>query len=175
MKGSTPVRKRTGRSHPDLSQNNVPHGQLVETGLQEEETMHLSELAQRWRQRHSARRELDALSRDGLRELASDLAVDQADLYNLASRDASENALLPRLLASTGLDAERLSRLQPAVMRDMTVVCASCTMTQHCRRKLERDEAELTFQQYCANAATIAALRRERLRRPKLRVVETPC
>jgi uncharacterized protein YjiS (DUF1127 family) len=137
--------------------------------------MHLSELAQRWRQRHSARRELDALSRDGLRELASDLAVDQADLYNLASRDASENALLPRLLASTGLDAERLSRLQPAVMRDMTVVCASCTMTQHCRRKLERDEAELTFQQYCANAATIAALRRERLRRPKLRVVETPC
>ncbi len=77
-------------------------------------------------------------------------------------------------LYADGLDAERLSRLQPAVIRDMTVVCASCTMTQHCRRKLERDEAELTFQQYCANAATIAALRRERLRRPKLRVVETP-
>lgn len=137
--------------------------------------MHLSELAQRWRQHRAGRRELDALSRDGLRELASDVAVHETDLYSLVSRNEAENALLPQLLASTGLDAERLSRQQPAVMRDMAVVCASCAMTQRCRRELDRHEAELTYQQYCANAATIAALRRERLRRPKLRVVEGRC
>jgi hypothetical protein len=160
MKLPAPARKRAGRSHPDLSQNNVPHRQLVDAGLQEEETMHLSELAQRWRQRHSSLRELDGLGSDGLRELAGDVALQQADLYNLVSRSPADGALLPRLLASIGLDGDRVSRLQPAVMRDMARICAGCDSARRCRRELDREEAELSYRAYCPNAETIEALRR---------------
>lgn len=126
--------------------------------------MHLSELAQRWRQRHSGRRELDALGRDGLRELASDVAVPEADLYSLVSHNGANEGLLTRLLAAIGIDADRLSLQQPAVMRDMAVVCAGCTAARQCRRELDRSEASANFRQYCANADTIDALRRERPR-----------
>lgn len=133
--------------------------------------MHLSELAQRWWQRQTSLRELDSLSRGALRELAGDVAVNEADLYNLISRSASDDELLPRLLASTGLDADRLALQQPAVMRDMAVVCAGCAMTQRCRRELDREEAAANYRQYCGNADTIGALRRERPRWTALRTV----
>lgn len=122
--------------------------------------MHLSELAQRWRQRHSSLRELDGLGRDGLRELAGDVAVPEVDLYTLVSRSPANDSLLPRLLASIGLDADRLTRQQPAVMRDMARVCAGCQKTRHCRRELDREEAETSYRHYCPNAATIRALGR---------------
>ena len=122
--------------------------------------MHLSELAQRWRQRHSSLRELDGLGSDGLRELAGDVALQQADLYNLVSRSPADGALLPRLLASIGLDGDRVSRQQPAVMRDMARICAGCDSARRCRRELDREEAELSYQAYCPNAETIEALRR---------------
>lgn len=126
--------------------------------------MHLLELAQHWWQRQSGLRELDAVGRDALRYLARDVAVNEGDLYNLVSRNASDAGLLPRLLASTGLDADRLSRQQPVVMRDMAIVCAGCAMTQRCRRELDREEAAANYRQYCCNADTIGALRRERPR-----------
>ncbi|WP_332692505.1 DUF6455 family protein [Bosea sp. (in: a-proteobacteria)] len=133
--------------------------------------MHLSELAQRWWQRRSGLRELDGLGHDALRELARDVAMNEVDLYNLVSRNASDAGLLPRLLANTGLDADRLSLQQPVVMRDMAIVCAGCAMTQRCRRELDRDEADLNYRQYCPNADTIGALRQERPRRARLRAV----
>jgi hypothetical protein len=127
--------------------------------------MHLLERAQHWWQRQLALRELDAVGRDALGDLARDLAVNEVDLYYLVSRSASDAGLLPRLLASIGLDAGRLSRQQPVTMRDMAIVCAGCAMTPRCRRELEREEAAANYRQYCANAHTIGALRRERRRR----------
>lgn len=126
--------------------------------------MHLLELAQRWWQRRSGLRELDAVGRDALREMARDVAMNEVDLYNLVSRNASDAGLLPRLLAAVGLDADRLSLRQPVVMRDMAIVCAGCAMTQRCRRDLDREEAVANYRQYCGNADTIGALRRERPR-----------
>lgn len=126
--------------------------------------MHLLERAQHWWQRQSGLRQLDAVGGDALRDLARDVGVNEADLYNLVSRNASDAGLLPRLLASSGLDADRLSRHQPVVMRDMAIVCAGCTMTQRCRRELDREQALANYRQYCSNADTIGALRRERPR-----------
>lgn len=126
--------------------------------------MHLLERVQHWWQRQSSLRQLDAVGRDALRDLARDVGVNEADLYNLVSRNASDAGLLPRLLASAGLDADRLSRQQPVVIRDMAIVCAGCTMTQRCRRELDREQALANYRQYCGNAETIGALRRERLR-----------
>lgn len=126
--------------------------------------MHLLERAQHWWQRQSGLRQLDAVGGDALRDLARDVGVNEVDLYNLVSRNASDAGLLPRLLASTELDADRLSRQLPVVMRDMAIVCAGCTMTPRCRRELNSEQALANYGQYCANADTITALRRERPR-----------
>lgn len=120
--------------------------------------MHLSEFAQRWWQRYSSVRELDALDREALRELAKDVAVQEADLYNLLSPKDAGEGLLSRLLRTIGLDADSLSRGQPAVMRDMAVVCSRCSMTRRCRRELTHQQARLNYSQYCANAYAINAL-----------------
>lgn len=120
--------------------------------------MHLSEFAHRWWQRHSSLRELDALGGDTLRELAEDVAVQEADLYNLVARKNASEGLLSRLLGTFGLDADELSRNLPAVMHDMAVVCSGCSMTRRCRRELNGEQAKLNYSRYCSNAGTILTL-----------------
>lgn len=121
--------------------------------------MHFTMLLRQWRQRQSAVRELDALGTIALGELARDNALQETDLYSLASRDRADAGLLPRLLGAVGLNPDELSQRESGVMRDMAVVCSGCAMLHRCRKELDRRHAAECYRAYCPNAETIDALR----------------
>lgn len=114
-----------------------------------------------WRSGRAAERELDDLDTDELRALAGDVGLSPDRLIRLTARGAKGAEELLRLMHALGLIPERVARIHPDVMRDMSVVCSGCEVASHCRNALDSGWAPVV-QRYCPNAVTLRALLAER-------------
>lgn len=94
--------------------------------------------------------------RDGI---ARDARIPTGTLDRIMEGGAASGDELPRLLTAVGLEPLAVRRAQPAVLRDMQVVCSGCSEAARCRRLLDRGVARAVFGSYCPNAPTIEALR----------------
>jgi hypothetical protein len=56
------------------------------------------------------------------------------------------------------LDAERLARDEPVVMRDLQRVCSICTTKRRCRKELARGPQNPVWREHCLNENTLVAL-----------------
>lgn len=112
----------------------------------------------RLRSDRSAARAFDALGPEVRGTLARDLGLSTGMLGRVVSRGGSAGRELPRLLRSVGLQPGDVRQRNPAVTRDMQAVCSTCEEWRRCRRDLERNVAQSTFESYCPNAQTISAL-----------------
>jgi uncharacterized protein YjiS (DUF1127 family) len=115
----------------------------------------------RWWQRQQELHELNALGAEERHAIARDVGVSDTDLCGLVRGKDSHEGLLPGLLEAAGLAPEEVSRSQPAIMRDMAVICSGCTQARHCRRALGDFSAWLSYHDYCPNAETIDGLRQQ--------------
>lgn len=90
--------------------------------------------------------------------LAKDLGVSPNELSYLVN-SAPDPVQLPDMLKALGIDEAALRRAQPALLRAMEDVCAQCAVLGRCRYALAREAAASEYEQFCPNAASLAALR----------------
>ena len=94
--------------------------------------------------------------------IAHDLQVSPADLNELVNQGPHAADELPKLLAALGIKADDLARIEPVVLHDMERVCALCGHKRECDHDLAAGTSAEHYQEYCANASTIADLSKQR-------------
>jgi hypothetical protein len=111
-----------------------------------------------WQRDWAAARSFERLGAGERDALARDLGLPEDTLDRIVSRGSGAGAELGRLLEALDLDPDHIGRAEPDVMRDMQITCSLCADVKECRSDLNRGIAGQTFQRYCPNAQTLAAL-----------------
>jgi hypothetical protein len=65
--------------------------------------------------------------------------------------------LLPRI-AALNIDPDALDRADPLLFRELQGLCSLCRSKGRCARDLAYDAADLGWQKYCPNGATLGEL-----------------
>jgi hypothetical protein len=104
------------------------------------------------------RAELARLNEDEVRALAQDVGLAPGGLRELVSGNPYAAELLPRRMATLGLDPEALALAAPEATRDLQRVCSTCESYGRCRIDLDRDPDDILWQWYCPNAGTLREL-----------------
>lgn len=111
-----------------------------------------------WYHRQRLVQEFSALDRGEAARIADDLKISVDDLVTAASQSDDEIALMDRMMALHGLNAEAVKASQPGVVRDMAVTCAKCTCKGECRYDLDHGVTAAEADVYCPNSDTMTAL-----------------
>ena len=106
------------------------------------------------RVRIGAADELAMMSREDLREMASDLALGETDLMTLSTSLHDNTALMERTIRARGFEPEQLRQSFGLLMRDVELVCTRCHSTGRCLRELKAGTAVAHAREFCPNAAT---------------------
>jgi len=113
-----------------------------------------------WLKHHREIGEMRRLDRSDFDRIASDLRIPPDALEELVRHGNHAADELPKMLAQFGIDAERLSRARPLLLRDMERVCSLCTHKGQCDRDLAEGTAAENYPGYCGNASTLESLER---------------
>jgi hypothetical protein len=98
--------------------------------------------------------ELASMSREEIRDLASDLSLSEGDLVALSASLNDNTPLMEGMLRARGFDPEQVRRSFGTLMRDVERVCSRCRSTGRCRRELDAGTAAAHAHEYCPNAGT---------------------
>lgn len=93
-----------------------------------------------------------------IESIARDIGLSVPELARAVAGSNGSTAEITRLLAAVALDAKALSTAEPAVMQDLSRLCANCGDKRRCNHDLEVGVAAETYHDYCPNAYTIEAL-----------------
>jgi uncharacterized protein YjiS (DUF1127 family) len=102
--------------------------------------------------------ELRQMDRADFDRIADDLLISPGDLDELVRRGPHAADELPAMLRALGIDAHKLARTEPMLLRDMERVCAMCKQKTRCDRDLIAGTAAEHYEGYCLNAAAIDRL-----------------
>src|SRR5262245_33040394 len=124
------------------------------------------QLAQWWRGCAARRSTVAALANCGPAEtarIAHDIGVSGvAELRVLAGKWPDTADLLSRRMRQINLDAAKIVRVEPQVVRDLERVCTLCASKRRCSRDFAKDRSPSSWQAYCPNTMTLKALVAER-------------
>ena len=65
---------------------------------------------------------------------------------------------LPKLLSALGVDPQKLSSADPALMRSLQRICITCGHKDQCQHNLAAGTAAGHYRYYCPNAVSLDAL-----------------
>jgi len=111
-----------------------------------------------WLKHRRELNELRQMDRADFDRIAEDLRVSPGDLDELVRRGPHAADELPVMLRALGIDAQKLARTEPMLLRDMERVCAMCNQKPQCDRDLIAGTAAEHYEGYCLNAPTIDRL-----------------
>jgi len=103
-------------------------------------------------------RELEGLDDAGL----ADLGFTRDQIPNVIKAYPSGTALLPRMLAKLGLEAEKLDR---PLQNDLSRTCIMCQNHSRCRHWLDADRPADGYREFCMNSWVLDLLREKRARK----------
>ena len=66
--------------------------------------------------------------------------------------------LLSRRMLAHQLDKGEIARIEPVVFKSLQKLCTSCESREECELGLADDFADVAWDAYCANAASLKAL-----------------
>src|SRR5262245_57743789 len=122
----------------------------------------LRRLARRWREYVGRQSTLTALADCGPAEvarIAHEIGVSGAtELRVLAGKWPDSADLLSRRMRQIKLDAAKIVRVEPQVIRDLERVCTLCASKRRCGRDFARERSDSSWQAYCPNTMTLRAL-----------------
>jgi len=120
------------------------------------------QLARWWRGCAARRSTVAALVNCGPAEtarIAHDIGVSGvAELRVLAGKWPDSADLLSRRMRQINLDATKIVRVEPQVVRDLERVCTLCASKRRCTRDFAKDRSPSSWQAYCPNTMTLKAL-----------------
>ncbi len=95
---------------------------------------------------------------DEFDQLARAFGISSNELRHLIN-SAPDPLQLPEMLKALGIDEISLRRVQPALLHALERQCAQCVVVARCRHSLDRNVAAEDYEQFCPNAAVLAAFR----------------
>jgi uncharacterized protein YjiS (DUF1127 family) len=113
-----------------------------------------------WLKHRRELNELRQMDRADFDRIADDLLISPGELDKLVRHGPHAADELPVMLKALGIDARKLARIEPMLLRDMERVCALCNQKARCDRDLIAGTAADHYESYCLNAATIDCLDR---------------
>ncbi len=122
--------------------------------------MTLASMIRQWQERRAVMREWEFLDSGERQALARDIGVSEELLTNLAASGPEAAAELPRLMTALSLDPRAVGLEQPALMRDMTLVCSECIEKARCRQDLAAEQAPASYAAYCLNAEALREIQK---------------
>jgi len=93
-----------------------------------------------------------------IERMARDVRLSVSELRALARKGPKAADLLQRRLAALGLDPTEVAHLEPAAFRDLQRVCTLCKSHRRCMWDFARGASPPTWDRYCPNTGTLAAL-----------------
>ena len=91
-------------------------------------------------------------------QIAKDLKIPTSELRVLAAKGPGAAAGLYQMLRALKVDEAALTQKEPAVMRDLQRLCATCGNKQQCAHELDVGTAAKNFHAFCPNAYTLETL-----------------
>ena len=104
---------------------------------------------------------LDQCDSHEIANIARDAGLSSNDLRRMAKLAPDAAKLLLQRMTMLHLDAEAVTRSEPATMRDMQRLCSMCASKRQCRFDLLLIPDDAKWRQYCPNADTLDALQSE--------------
>lgn len=95
-----------------------------------------------------------------IERIARDMRMSASELRAVAMKGPKAADLLQRRMADLDLDPKEVARLEPAAFRDLQRVCTMCKSHRRCAWDFVRGAAPPTWDRYCGNTGTLAALNR---------------
>lgn len=111
-----------------------------------------------WLKHRRELNEIRQMDRADFDRIADDLRVSPGELDELVRQGPHAADELPVMLKALGIDAQKLARTEPMLLRDMERVCALCSQKAQCDRDLIAGTAAEHYEGYCLNAPTIDRL-----------------
>jgi hypothetical protein len=90
--------------------------------------------------------------------MAKDLRMSASELRAVAKKGPKAADLLLRRMADLDLDPKEVAWLEPAAFRDLQRVCTMCKSHRRCAWDFARGAPPPTWERYCPNTGTLAAL-----------------
>lgn len=121
----------------------------------------LDVLVARWREYQAnvaGIREMEACGPEMVAQMASELGMTAAELEQVVSHGAGADKLMARMIAAFGLNAGELQRRDPAMVRDMSILCSLCETKGRCVHELDAGTAAEHAHEFCPNAPTFELL-----------------
>lgn len=112
----------------------------------------------RYRESAGLRAELGQCDPAEVAQIAKDLNIPAAELRVLATRSPRSADALHDMLRALKVDEAALTQRDPAVMRDLQRLCATCGHKQQCAHELDVGTAAKNFNEFCPNAYTLDTL-----------------
>ena len=130
--------------------------------MQSEWRLHglISSLRGKWKnfwEKRAAINELAQCDPSEVARIAEDLGISTGELRFLAASGHDSADLLKRRLQTLGVNA---TGVDPAVMRDLQLLCARCNSKQRCAHELEDTPVAASWPKYCPNEVTIEAIQK---------------
>jgi hypothetical protein len=91
-------------------------------------------------------------------QIAKDLNIPAAELRMLAAKGPGAADALHQMLLALKVDEAALKQHDPAVMRDLQRLCATCGHKQQCAHEIDVGTAAKNFHEFCPNAYTLDTL-----------------
>jgi transcriptional regulator with XRE-family HTH domain len=113
-----------------------------------------------WLKHRRELNELRQMDRTDFERIADDLLISPGELDELVRRGPHAADELAAMLRALGIDARKLARSEPMLLRDMERVCAMCNQKSQCDRDLIAGTAAEHYKGYCLNAPAIDRLDR---------------
>lgn len=92
------------------------------------------------------------------KRLRANVGLSASELCDVARKGRDASDLLRGRLSALHINPKRLSRAQPAVMRDLEKVCSLCGSKHCCAHELANGPVAPRWREYCPNARTIDVL-----------------
>jgi hypothetical protein len=106
-------------------------------------------------------RRLDECDSREIAHIARDAGLSPYDLRRMAKLGPDATKPLLERMAALHLDAEVISKSEPATMRDLQRLCSTCASKKQCQFDLLFVPDDPKWWHYCPNAVTLDALQSE--------------
>ncbi len=113
---------------------------------------------ERYRNAVGLRGELARCRPEEVASMARDIGVSPQELKFFVKKGPHAADELPKLLRALGVDPQKLASDDPNKMRDLQRLCVTCGDKSQCRHDLAAGTAASRHNDYCPNAASIAAI-----------------
>jgi len=93
-----------------------------------------------------------------IERMARDVGMSASELRAVARKGPKAAELLLRRMADLDLDPKEVARVEAAALQDLQRVCSVCKSHRRCAWDFARGASPPTWDRYCPNTGTLAAL-----------------